>query len=544
MVQGEPAPKPPPDAVAPEAEAPVQEAMPLEEAPELPLVPALPAAPSTATTVLADSERPGPPVRAGTVLRIERPLFTVEFNTLGAEIQRWVLREYDAGPKDDHRPIELVAGLAVLGTPFQELGLGNLGEASFELVADDGEQVVFQLVRGGVTVRKTYTFGSSGYDLRLRVDVENRSATPVEPRFAVTWPTEQQEGQDFRELALTALHDGSVEREILSGLGRPGFMGSFSGKPPKTIYDYPSEIDWAGIQTTYFLGAVLPDKPSEASARFVALDPGRVAVAQIFFAPVHVPPGRSAAREFRVYAGPKESDLLQELGAGLSESIDLGWSWIAPMTRFFNWLLGVLHAVVPNYGLAIIVLTILVRVVTAPLTTKQMRSMERMRELQPKLKAIQEKYSDDRQKQSEEQMRLYKSEGVNPLGGCLPMLLQLPVMIGLFYSLRSSIQLRQAPFVGWIDDLSAPETLFELPGVGLPVRVLPLVMGATMVLQQRMTPMNVDPTQARMMMTVMPIMMTVLFYQFASGLVLYWMVGNVLAIVHQLWIRRQRAAKE
>jgi YidC/Oxa1 family membrane protein insertase len=125
------------------------------------------------------------------------------------------------------------------------------------------------------------------------------------------------------------------------------------------------------------------------------------------------------------------------------------------------------------------------------------------------------------------------------------MLLQLPVMVGLFFALRSSIQLRQSPFVGWIDDLASPESLFVIPGVELPVRVLPLLMGATMVLQQRMTPMNVDPAQARMMMTVMPIMMTFLFYQFASGLVLYWMVGNLLAIAHQLWIRRQQqTAKE
>jgi YidC/Oxa1 family membrane protein insertase len=140
-------------------------------------------------------------------------------------------------------------------------------------------------------------------------------------------------------------------------------------------------------------------------------------------------------------------------------------------------------------------------------------------------------------------MALYKSEGVNPLGGCLPMVLQFPVFIGLFYALRSAIELRQSPFFGWINDLSAPETLFEIPGVGLPVRVLPLIMGATMVLQQRITPMQMDPAQAKMMMTVMPIMMTFVFYQFPSGLVLYWMVSNVLAIAHQLTIGRAMRAK-
>jgi YidC/Oxa1 family membrane protein insertase len=206
----------------------------------------------------------------------------------------------------------------------------------------------------------------------------------------------------------------------------------------------------------------------------------------------------------------------------------------------FGWLLRALYSLIPNYGIAIILLTILVRVVTIPLTNKQMRSMERMREVQPKLKELQAEFADDRQKQSEAMMKLYRSEGVNPLGGCFPMLLQLPVFIGLFYALRSSIELRQAPFMGWISDLSAPETIFTIPGIDIPIRVLPLAMGVSMVLQQKLTPQpTVDPAQARMMMTIMPIMMTVLFYQFPSGLVLYWFVSNLLAISHQLVIGRR-----
>jgi YidC/Oxa1 family membrane protein insertase len=198
------------------------------------------------------------------------------------------------------------------------------------------------------------------------------------------------------------------------------------------------------------------------------------------------------------------------------------------------------HSVIPNYGVAIIVLTFMVRLATAPLTAKQMRSMKKMGELQPKLKEIQAKHADDRQKQSEAMMSLYKETGVNPLGGCFPLLLQFPVFIGLYYALQSSIDLRQAPFFGWITDLSVPEALFTLPGVDLPVRLLPIIMGASMVLQQRMTPTTMDPQQARMMMTMMPIMFTVLFYQFPSGLVLYWMVSNLLAIAHQMWINRQK----
>jgi YidC/Oxa1 family membrane protein insertase len=167
-----------------------------------------------------------------------------------------------------------------------------------------------------------------------------------------------------------------------------------------------------------------------------------------------------------------------------------------------------------------------------------MQSMRRLGELQPRMKEIQERYADDRQRQSEEMMKLYRQSGVNPLGGCFPMLLQFPVFIGLYYALQSSIDLRQAPFLLWINDLSAPESLLTIPGLGIPVRVLPLFMGASMVLQSKLTPTSVDPAQARMMMTVMPVMFTVLFYQFPSGLVLYWFVSNLLGIGQQLWVNR------
>jgi YidC/Oxa1 family membrane protein insertase len=199
--------------------------------------------------------------------------------------------------------------------------------------------------------------------------------------------------------------------------------------------------------------------------------------------------------------------------------------------------------VIPNYGVAIILITVLVRLAMAPLMTKQMQSMRRLGELQPRMKEIQERFADDRQRQSEEMMKLYRQSGVNPLGGCFPMLLQFPVFIGLYYALQSSIDLRQAPFLLWIRDLSAPESLFTIPGLGIPVRVLPLLMGASMVLQSKLTPTSVDPAQARMMMTVMPVMFTVLFYQFPSGLVLYWFVSNLLGIGQQLFVNRGLARK-
>ena len=167
---------------------------------------------------------------------------------------------------------------------------------------------------------------------------------------------------------------------------------------------------------------------------------------------------------------------------------------------------------------------------------RQMRSAERMREVQPKLKALQERYADDRQKQSEEMMKLYKEENINPLGGCLPLLLQMPVLIGLFYALRTSIGLRQAPWILWFDDLSQPATMVEV--AGFPIRLLPLVMAGSMYLQQKMMPQTgMDPVQARMMLIMMPGMMLLFSYTFPSGLVLYWTVSNILGIAHQYWVR-------
>jgi YidC/Oxa1 family membrane protein insertase len=227
---------------------------------------------------------------------------------------------------------------------------------------------------------------------------------------------------------------------------------------------------------------------------------------------------------------------LEAAGAQLDEAVQKGW--FPALTNFFTAVLVATHRVVPNYGVAIILITIVVRLLMYPIMQRQMRSMKRMSAMQPRLKEIQEKYADDKERQSQEMMKAYKESGFNPLTGCLPMFLQLPVFIGLYYALQGAIALRQEPFLAWIHDLSAPEALFTIPGLDLPVRLLPILMGGSMVLQSRMTPTTMDPAQARMMNTVMPVMFTFMFYQFASGLVLYWLVSNLLGIGQQLLVNR------
>jgi YidC/Oxa1 family membrane protein insertase len=500
--------------------------------PDLP-APSDPIAPSLVRE--SPAAEPTPVVESQT-LTIETDLYEAVLDTRGAAIVSWKLKRFNASRREGGAPIRLVDELPALTTPFRELGLGDLSQAVFQLEREDGRTVVFRYTSSGVTVRKTYTFREASYGFDLRVAVENASDRSVSPGFVVTWPAVKQDGNDFREQGLAALHQGDVERELLEGFGQPGWFGG----APETVSQFATEVDWAGSDKPYFIAAILPDNPVRANARFDSIDAGRSAWVSVYYGPVELPPGQPAEHVYRVYIGPKEPERLEAIGGGLIRSIDLGWSWLVPLTRFFNWLLAALYSVVPNYGVAIVLLTILVRLVTTPLTNKQMRSMERMRAINPKLQELKEKYGDDKQKQSEEMMRLYKQEGVNPLGGCLPMVLQLPVFIGLFYALRSSIQLRQAPFFGWIDDLSAPDLLFELPGIGIPVRILPLLNGLTMLVQQRITPMQgMDPAQQKMMQTMMPMVMTVVFYQFPSGLVLYWMVSSVLAVAHQLLIGRR-----
>jgi len=509
--------------------------------------PAAVAEPTAPDAPAASVPAPSAPARAPEVaartLRIERPQFIAEFTSRGAALQSFELRGYDTGRDAGQRPIVLAGDYATrdvtLLTPLEELGLGSLAERGFELEASTDSAITFRFESGGVTVRKSYEFEADGYMFALRLRIENGSSVAIAPRFGVEWPVFPMQGTDFKDQALAALHEGSVTRQPVAGFGKP----SFFSRDPKRVVEMSHEIDWAGVDVPYFLRAVLPDQPALANARFEATEPGRTGRVQVFFDPVEIPPAQSAERVFRVYVGPKQEQGLEALGGGLIRAINLGYTWVVPLTRFFHWLLQALYSVVPNYGVTIILLTLLVRMVMAPLTTRQMRSMERMRALAPKLEELRAKFADDKAKQSEGMMNLYRQEGVNPLGGCLPMVLQIPVFIGLFYALQSSIELRHSPFFGWITDLSVPESLFTIPGLDLPVRVLPLLMGASMVIQQKLTPMQADPAQAKMMLVVMPVMMTVMFYQFPSGLVLYWMVSNVVAISHQLWVgRRLRAA--
>ena len=249
-------------------------------------------------------------------------------------------------------------------------------------------------------------------------------------------------------------------------------------------------------------------------------------------------PGEAAKRTSVFYVGPKKQSLLW--GLGMKDVMEFGmWRWLCyPLV----WVLNLFNDWIPNYGVAIILLTILVRLVFWPLTRKSTEGMKKMQELQPKMKEIQKKFKDNPQRLQQETWQLYRTEKVNPMSSCLPMLIQIPVFIALFNVLRSAVELRYAPFL-WIADLSEPEGLFAayLPFGGL--NILPILMAVSTGLQSAFTPSTGDKSQQKMMMIFMPVMMLVMFYSFPSALSLYWFLSNIFSIVQMWMIRRQAAAK-
>lgn len=499
-------------------------------------------APSTATPEIpqSDLEAVTPAVDERQIV-VRTDLYEAEFTTHGGALLRWDLLEYDDSTAPGRPAVEMVmrgkGDVPGLATPLKELGYGDLSRVPFAVEQPDPYTLLFSADIRGAQIRKRYELHPDRYALTLTVEVVNGTDRHLRPTFELIWPARARESADFTEFNLAAYTDDSLE--LYPVVAPPSFLG-FGGGVPDEPMEFVGDVSWAGSQMRYFLAAIVPEDPRAANVRFTAVDPEVEARLQVNLAPAEVPPGERLERRFEVYLGPKEASRLDAVGHHLDEAILKGW--FPALTRFFTWLLAAAYSVVPNYGVAIIIITVIVRLLMAPLMTRQMKSMKKMGALQPQMKEIQAQYADDRQKQSEAMMALYKENGMSPFSmfsGCFPMLLQMPVFIGFYYALQGAIQLRQQPFVGWIDDLSQPESLFVIPGLELPVRVLPILMGGSMILQQRLSPTTMDPAQARMMMTVMPVMFTVLFYQFASGLVLYWLMSTLLGIGQQVLTNRR-----
>jgi YidC/Oxa1 family membrane protein insertase len=449
---------------------------------------------------------------------IDTDLIRVALDARGGVISSWELKRLHTAPPEQ-KPVQLVHQGAGFKEPLSITASDQAADkvlreglyaidtdmASLDSAHPVGHVTLrFQDPASKLAVTKRLTFHHGSYLVDVALTVEGLSGgydVVLGTNFGIVeW------GDGFIGLIGSAsLVDGKVEKET-----------------PDTEFERKGAVQWVALQDKYFLSVLMPQGASAALAKKEG--------DKLVSAGVRMPgagDGRTTA--LQLYAGPKEYDTLRSLNIGLEETIDFGWfifgSWsvVKAVAKPIFYVLRFVNEYTHNYGLTIILLTMGIKLLFVPLQYKSYKSMKQMQMIQPRVLALQEKYKDDRDKLNKELIKLYRDYKVNPVGGCLPMVLQMPVFVALFNILYMTIDLRQAPFVGWITDLSVQD----------PYYVLPIIMGATMVIQQKITPTTMDPTQAKIML-VLPVFMTFLFVNFPAGLVLYWLTNNVLTIGQQV----------
>jgi len=452
------------------------------------------------------------------VAEVETPLYRVAFTNRGAQIQSWKLKQY-LTQDDDPQPIEFVypeghfAGPVSMQVEDPEVNaLLNTGlfEVSRDFETLDEAHPTGHLTfsyrneEQGLLVEKEFTFTHDSYlvDTSIRVEgLDEPVAVMLGTNFGVVeW------GQGFiGALGPAWMIDGALEKES-----------------PDPEIRRTGDLRWAALQDKYFISVMIPQG---AQGVFAKTETEHVVTSGVEF-PVDAEGSRIA---FQLYAGPKQFDLMRSLGHDLEDTIDFGWfiygSWsiVKAVAKPLFYVLRFVYDYTQNYGVAIILLTCGIKLLFVPLQYKSYKSMQGMQKIQPKIQAVQAKFKDDKERLNRELIKLYKEHKVNPVGGCAPMLLQMPVFISLFNILYMTVDLRQAPFALWITDLSIPD----------PFYVFPILMGASMVLQQKIMPTTMDPTQAKMML-LLPVFLTFLFLNFPAGLVIYWLTNNVLTILQQV----------
>jgi YidC/Oxa1 family membrane protein insertase len=465
----------------------------------------------------------------GEQVTVDTPLYTAVFNTAGGVIEHFVLKEYKKTVAKDSGNVDLVASRALSKAPFgviwNRVPTWNQGQWAFDgsdlnLTGNEEKTLTFVGRVGGVQLTRTLTFVGGSYEIREDLKVANTSSAQIRGDLSFTLASVglTAEGDNYNPTRISYLAPSGLEEEQdLDDLK----LGMRSETP----------VRWGAIGSNYFMLGLVPTSGDMVMQAKYEDEVYRVTMGEA----VNVDPGMQRELSCSYYLGPKTESALSTLPNDLNASINYGFFDIIAKPLITG--LKYFYGYVGNYGVAIIILTILIKILFWPLSHKSYKSMEQMKKLQPMMAQIREKYSDDREKMNAELMQLYKTYKVNPAGGCLPMLLQIPVFIALYQALLGAIELRHAVFIPhvpftdlpWLIDLSAKD----------PYYVTPLIMGATMFLQQKMTPSPGDPTQAKIML-FMPIVFTFIFLNFPSGLVVYWMVNNVLSIGQQ-WMMIRKA---
>jgi len=470
---------------------------------------------------------PGTPQQVANAhdITVDTDLYTAVFSTQGAGLKKLTLKKYHETPDKNGKNIVMVdesnpgrygllsdsrefgiAPAAVFASSAENLKLTSGSKGSIEFTTTTPQ---------GLQFKKTYSFTGDAYRIALTEEVMNTGAAKVDGTLHLLQNDrviafKKGEGR-YEVYGPSVLADDKVNNDKLDNI-------------QKAPVQYDKGVLWASFADKYFVDAILGEKGSIASVRLS--HPGTDSLMTDISSPaISVAPGQSASVAYSLYIGPKDLDILKAQGSRLEEVINYGW--FAPVSKPLIFALKFLYKYTGNYGLAIIIITVILKMLFFPLTHKSYKSMKEMQKLQPKMAELKEKFKNDRDAMNKAVMELYKTHKVNPMGGCLPMVVQIPVFFGLYRALMYSIELRHAPFMLWITDLSAKD----------PYMVTPIVMGVTMFIQQKMTPSNMDPVQAKMMLAL-PVVFTFMFLNFPSGLVVYWLVNNVLTIAQQMYINK------
>ncbi|MEO5358036.1 MAG: membrane protein insertase YidC [Nitrospirae bacterium YQR-1] len=444
-------------------------------------------------------------------ITVDTPHYSAIVGSLGGAIESFKLKEYKDDSKKDVNLIDKSAkyGAFVIGatTDFElSQAVFATDSKNITISGSDTGRVVLVYEANGKKVKRTYTFYADSFKVGLKDET-----TGMDSYYITVGSGFTRDGGDGY-----GAHFGPV---ILNGMDRVEFD---EDKKMDDVKKYTESVKWIAEENKYFCAALAPQSPmAETTVWQLAATPAGVKQkSMVAFK------STASVNEFLIYAGPKKYNVLKALNVSLEHIVDFGYFSIIARPLF--WFLLFLNKYLGNFGLAIIALTIIVRVPFIPLINKGQSSMKKLQKIQPLMTEIREKYKKDPQRMQKEMMGLYKVHKVNPMGGCLPIVIQIPVFFALYKALLVSVELRGAPFYFWVTDLSAKD----------PIYVLPIIMGATMFIQQKMTPTTMDPTQAKIMM-IMPVVFTFMFLSFPSGLVLYWLVSNILSIVQQMYVNRK-----
>jgi YidC/Oxa1 family membrane protein insertase len=510
-----------------------------EQVPSAPSTPSTPAAPAAQTAVVASAtpQVNGALLVSGERIEVTTDLLQAVIDTQGGDLRQLFLRKHPVSIKEPNSPFRLLDDqgkrllVAQSGLIAREGTLPNhksryRAEGKHYVLADGQDSLQVRLHWDGpddLRVSKTYTFHRNDYRVDVAYELTNGGRKPREAFLYGQWlSTHVDEGRSL--MALPSYTGG-----VIYSADKKYEKVSFDDMSKKAL---AREVDggWVAMLQHYFVGAWLPDEKQRHQFYTDTHGDNYFFLGYKTLAPVVVAPGGKATLGTRLYAGPKDQHRLEKTAPGLELTVDYGMLTFIAAPLF--WILEWLHKVVGNWGWSIILLTLLIKLVFYPLSVASYRSMAHMRKVQPRLQAIKERYGDDKQKLHQAMMEIYKTEKINPLGGCLPILVQIPVFIALYWVLLESVELRQAPWALWIKDLAEPDPYF----------VLPVLMGGSMLVQQWLNPQPLEDFQKKLMYAL-PVVFTFMFLWFPSGLVLYWVVQNVLSIAQQWQINRTIVGK-